>query len=124
MKPDDLARYPLLSHRVVPQDWMEWPDWFEAVGTSMPKRARLIHFDSYPLTLQAAVGGQGIALGWRRTTEGMIEEGKLLRPCSEFVSRPAEMSVYRNTGRGAHADTDKLIAWLSDEFAAETGLQG
>ncbi len=115
--PGGLLAFPLLSHRVVPQDWMEWTEWFEAVGVVEPRRVRLIHFDSYPLALQAAVAGQGIALGWRRTTEGMIAEGKLVRPCAEAVSRPGEISVFCNVMRGAHAETDKLVAWLSDELS-------
>lgn len=116
LTPTDLIKYPLLSHRVVPQDWMEWSDWFEAVGAKTGKRARLVHFDSYPLALQAAVAGQGIALGWRRTTEGMIGEGKLVRPCREFVSRPDELAVYRGPARAAHRDADLLVTWLSSEL--------
>ncbi|WP_299483794.1 LysR family transcriptional regulator [uncultured Roseibium sp.] len=114
----DLLNYPLLSHRVVPQDWMDWPAWFEATGITTSGKARRIYFDSYPVTLQAAVAGQGIALGWRRTTEGMIAEGKLVRPCSESVAQPAGISVYLGNARTTHADTGKLVSWLSDEFSA------
>ncbi|WP_227270436.1 LysR substrate-binding domain-containing protein [Roseobacter weihaiensis] len=117
VRPGDLVSYPLLSHSVVPQDWMEWQDWFESVGASLPKRPRIITFDSYPLALQAAVSGQGIALGWRRTTEGMIGEGKLIRPCDEFVARPTEISVFRGTARDQHPNTDQLLSWLSDELS-------
>lgn len=116
LRPDRLTDYPLLSHRVVPQDWMEWSVWFQAVGAAPTKPGRLIHFDSYPLALQAAVSGQGIALGWRRTTEGMIGEGKLINPCAESVSRPAEMSLFRGPARTTHPDADKLIAWLAEEL--------
>ena len=116
LKPSDLGEYPLLSHRVVPQDRMEWSDWFESVGATTGKRPRLVHFDSYPLALQAAVSGRGIALGWRRTTEGMIEEGKLIRPCLEFVSRPDEISVFRGPTRTTHRDADMLVTWLASEL--------
>lgn len=117
LAPEELADYPLLLHRVVPQDWMEWSDWFNAIGKPAPKRSRFSHFDSYPVALQAAVSGQGIALGWGRTTQIMIEEGKLVRPCKEFVSRPTEISVFRGTARSPHPETDKLFDWLSSELA-------
>lgn len=117
LRPDELAAYPLLSHRVVPQDWMDWPDWFEAVGATVPAKMHMIPFDSFPLVLQAAVSGQGIALGWRRTVDGMIAEGKLVRACAESVERPTEISVYRGSARGSHPDTGKLLAWLADEFS-------
>ncbi|MDJ0627481.1 MAG: LysR substrate-binding domain-containing protein [Rhodobacter sp.] len=117
IEPRYLIAHPLLSHRVTPQDWTDWPDWFEAVGQPVPHQARFIYFNSFPLVLQAAVAGQGIALGWRRTVEGMIDEGKLVRPCADTMPRPTELSIYAGAGRQLHPETDKLLGWLSDEFA-------
>lgn len=117
LDPDDLAAYPLLSHRVTPQDWMDWPDWFEEIGVAAQTSKRFKHFDSFPLVLQAAVAGQGVALGWERTVQGMIDEGKLIRPCKEFVMRPAELGVYQGSGGKLHPMTKPLLAWLSDELA-------
>ncbi|MEM7090943.1 MAG: LysR family transcriptional regulator, partial [Pseudomonadota bacterium] len=70
----------------------------------------------YPLVLQAAVAGQGIALGWGRTTEGMIAERKLIRPCNEMIARPTEISVLRGGSRHVHPNTDQLIEWLGEEL--------
>lgn len=114
---EELARRPLLSHQVLPQDWMDWRDWFAAVGQAAPKDGKLICFDSFPLVLQAAVAGQGIALGWRNTVSGLIADGKLVKVCKEAVFRPAEISVYRGARLGNHAETDALLAWLRDELA-------
>ena len=113
----ELAQYPLLSHQVLPQDWMDWPDWFAAVGHSTPKETRTTRFDSFPLVLQAAVAGQGIALGWRNTVSGLLTDGKLVRLCDEAVFRPTELSVFRGTRRGNHAETDALLSWLREELA-------
>lgn len=111
-----LSNHPLLAHSVAPQDWLDWSEWLAGVGVSLPARPRIVAFDSYPLALQAAVSGQGIALGWRRTTEGMIAEGKLIRPCREVLERPTEISVYRGARREEHPRTGDLIAWLEDEL--------
>ncbi|MFC6487527.1 LysR substrate-binding domain-containing protein [Nitratireductor sp. GCM10026969] len=113
---DSLSRFPLLSHRVVPQDWIDWPEWFNALGRRMPQEVRLVHFDSFPLVLQAAVAGQGIALGWRRTVDGMLAEGNLIRACDETIHRPTEISVFRGARRGNHAETQALLRWLELEF--------
>ena len=115
----DLAARPLLSHRVVPQDWMDWPDWFEAVGASVRTPDRLVLFDSFPLVIQAAVAGQGIALGWRRTVEAMLEEGRLIRPCEDAVERPTEISIYRGAGRVLHPLADALLSWLREELGGQ-----
>ncbi len=118
MEPHRLLTFPLLSHSVTPQDWMEWQEWFHHVGAKLPKRTRFVPFDSYPLALQAAVAGQGVALGWRRTTEDMIREGKLIRPCKNLVERAHELSVFLGTARDPHPATEQLLAWLSDELSA------
>ncbi len=118
LSPADLADHPLLCHRIVPQDWMDWPDWYAAIGLPAPRGARRIGFDSFPLVLQAAVAGQGIALGWGRTVAGLLADGKLAPVCAETVFRPTEISVFRGARRGGHGETDALLAWLRDEFAA------
>ncbi|POF34583.1 LysR substrate-binding domain-containing protein [Roseibium marinum] len=114
--PPDLHEFPLLSHRVIPQDWMDWPDWFDAVGMTSRQDGHPITFDNYPLVLQASVAGQGIALGWRRTVSSLLEEGKLIRPCEEVVRRPAEISVFRGIRPGNHRETQALLDWLQEEF--------
>ena len=119
LAPGDLARHRLLSHRVLPQDWMDWPDWFAALGLPVPRGLDPVGYDSFPLVLQAAVAGQGVALGWERTVAGLFEEGKLVRLCDEAVPRPTEISVFRGTRRGGHAETDALLAWLRTELGAD-----
>lgn len=112
----ELSSLPLLSHQVVPQHWMDWPDWFAAAGIEAG-RYRTVDFDSFPLVLQAAVAGRGVALGWRRTVEGLLKEGKLVRPCTEEIERPAELSVYRGSRRGKREDVQALAAWLREQLA-------
>ncbi|AJY46990.1 LysR substrate-binding domain-containing protein [Martelella endophytica] len=118
LSPADLVHYPLLTHQVLPQDWMDWPGWFDAIDRGFPRKPRITSLDSYPLVLQAAIAGQGIALGWRRTVSGLIESGQLQQVCAETVFRPAEISVFRGSRRGHHAETDALLAWLKEEFGA------
>ncbi len=118
LDPAALLSLPLLSHAVAPQDWMEWQDWFVRVGVDEARRPRLTPFDSYPLALQAAVAGQGVALGWRRTTEALIAEGKLIRPYTALVECPTELSVFRGPARQTHPQTEQLLDWLREELSA------
>ncbi|SFD97959.1 LysR substrate-binding domain-containing protein [Roseivivax sediminis] len=117
LAPASLLELPLLSHRVTPQDWFDWPDWLATAGLPHTSRLRKVSFDSYPLVLQAAVAGQGVALGWNRTVAGLIEDGKLRAACNLSVDRPSEISVFRGSRRGSHAAVDSLIAWLKAELA-------
>ncbi|BAQ68713.1 transcriptional regulator, LysR family [Rhodovulum sulfidophilum] len=117
LAPEALLERPLLSHRVTPQDWFDWPDWFAAAGLAGRPKPRIVCFDSYPLVLQAAVAGQGIALGWNRTVSGLIDDGKLTPACGFTVERPNEISVFRGTKRSNYAAVDRLIAWLRSELS-------
>ncbi|HAI30973.1 MULTISPECIES: LysR substrate-binding domain-containing protein [Thalassospira] len=116
---EDLPGHVLLSHRVVPQDWLDWDGWLDEVGATDIAHLKTKDFDSYPLVLQAAVSGQGIALGWQRTVEQMLDQGILIRPCAEQVFHPAGISVFRGL-RGQVSDpaTEALVAWLRAELCA------
>lgn len=116
LPPNEVGQFPLLVHAVTPQDWAGWDEWFENIGAVSFARPKYISLDSYPLVLQAAVAGQGIALGWSRTTEAMIAEGKLMKPCREKINRPTEISVFRGGARHVHPNTDQLIQWLREEL--------
>lgn len=112
----DIRHVTLLTHSVIPQEWFDWPDWFAMQGLSGLSKCRRVAFDSYPLVLQAAVAGQGVALGWRRTVDGLIKEGKLCPFGKVTLPRPSEISVFLGNKRTRHAAVNHLIAWLRSEL--------
>ncbi|MDE2981544.1 MAG: LysR family transcriptional regulator [Gemmatimonadota bacterium] len=70
---------------VLPNEgWATWEDWFAAAGRpeGTPRRAG---FDCYTYAVEAATGGQGIALGWRNLVERSIEAGALVALGEGFV---------------------------------------
>jgi LysR family glycine cleavage system transcriptional activator len=73
-------------------------------------------FDSYPLVLQAAAAGHGIALGWRRTAGKLIREGALIRPCEESVHLPHAISVYRERNADERVEVHALLGWLQEQL--------
>ena len=63
-----------------------WKDWFQAAGR--PERApRYVSFDNYVYSLEAAVEGQGIALGLRNFFDRHLESGTLLALGDGYVER-------------------------------------
>ncbi|ASJ70658.1 LysR family transcriptional regulator [Granulosicoccus antarcticus] len=112
----DLNEFTLLAHRVIPQVWMDWEAWFDALGAGPHKATRTLVFDNFPVVLQAAVAGQGVALGWGRSVEGLIAEGKLVRLCNESVHRADELSVYRGNRSDKEEAIEALLSWLRDEL--------
>ncbi len=118
MPVDKLGQFTLLAHRTVPQMWMDWEAWYQRMGVPVRRPCRTLDFDNFALVLQAAVAGQGVALGWRRSVEGLIADGKLVRVCSESVLRPGELSVYRGNRAGNAEGVEALVAWLQEELLA------
>lgn len=114
----ELAEHRLLHHRVQPQDWMDWDNWLEALGLDLRVGQGGVVYDSYPMMIQAVLEGHGIALGWRRTTELLLQEGAVIRPFGEQLSLPDTLSLYRAGGRDMRREARRLLAWLKEEFAS------
>ena len=119
--PLDLARLAderLLHHEAYPQDWLEWDDWLARLGLPLRVGGKGTVFDSYPIMIQAAVEGHGMAIGWRRTTENLLQSGALVRPYRESVPLPEGLSVYRRQTGPSRPEVDALLGWLKEELGA------
>ena len=80
----DLLEVPLLRLKS-----REWEHWFSALGIDAPIRGPV--FDDTELSLQAAMRGQGIALGRSSLVADKLRSGVLVEP---FVQRVAARSAY------------------------------
>lgn len=77
--------------------WATWQDWFESVAC--PAQPRYIGIDDYDYLLEAAVDGQGLALGWRYYVDRYLEAGTLVTVVDDFV-KPNRSCFARLTRRG------------------------
>jgi len=76
-----LQRLPLLHLR--PGQGSRWFDWagvFRGLGLVSPPPPGQLRFDNYTLLIQAAIAGQGVAIGWGHLVDGLVEQGLLCRP--------------------------------------------
>ncbi|MCZ6604610.1 MAG: LysR substrate-binding domain-containing protein, partial [Alphaproteobacteria bacterium] len=85
--PADLAGHTLLnldgtSHAVEDWDW-----WLAGAGAPPPAAGDMLGFDSYANVIQAAVDGQGLALGFSGIIDGLLAAGDLIRPLETALSR-------------------------------------
>ena len=113
---DDLDQHHLLHHKVHPQDWVEWDDWLKQLGQDQRVGYEGSVFDSYPIMIQAAIEGHGIAIGWRRTTETLLASGALVRPFAESVHLPDGLAVYQHQNGILRPKARKLLEWLQSEL--------
>jgi LysR family transcriptional regulator, glycine cleavage system transcriptional activator len=77
--PADLLAQPLLHlESPDPARWLDWPGWFRGQGVEGVARGRSLRLNNYPLVLQAALAGQGVALGWRPLVDDLLAAGQLV----------------------------------------------
>ncbi|NBB13226.1 LysR substrate-binding domain-containing protein [Pseudomonas sp. SLFW] len=113
---DDLHGHTLLHHDAQPVYQLEWDTWLATFGVDVPRQARGLAFDSYSLMLHAAVEGHGLAMGWRRTSQRMLDSGALIAPFTQSVHLDNALSVYHRHGQARREEASLLVAWLKAEL--------
>ena len=123
--PKDLSRHVLLhldDEKRWP--WLAWDVWFELVRAQGVKSVGTLRFSHYDQLVQAALDGQGIALGRSPLVDRWIKEGRLVRPFGKrFMSSPADSRAYFIVvpqGSGARPGISEFSRWLQREAQAGT----
>ena len=79
--PDALLEWPLLHLRGESScQWFDWSGLFRALHIPSTPAPGQLRFDNYTLLIQAAIAGQGVAIGWRHLVDALLEQQLLCRP--------------------------------------------
>jgi putative choline sulfate-utilization transcription factor len=120
----DVMRLPLLHlESSGPVRWMTWQDWARQQGTDgdsadqdgMPS----LSLGNYPLVIQAAVAGRGVALGWRPLVDGLLRDGQLAMPPVPELATPRGYYLVRPHGRESGRALDSLREWIVAQCAPQ-----
>ncbi len=68
-------------------EWMGWKTWLAKRGVVGFNRDQATTFNTYPLAVQAAKDGLGMALGWSHMVDHMLSSGELVRPLGNLEVR-------------------------------------
>lgn len=79
----NLANSALIEVSSAHTEWMNWHAWLDKVGAKPHRLERPLLFNSYPLSIHAAMDSMGVALGWGHLVDQMIAAGKLVRPLGD-----------------------------------------
>lgn len=111
-RPTDLARGVLL-HSDIEEDWAAW---FEAADLSPDGAPNGPILTDDATIVQAAVDGQGVALGRSRLVQTDLAAGRLIAPFD--VSLPASYSYWLVRAEDAVDDPiqTRLTAWFTEAF--------
>jgi LysR family glycine cleavage system transcriptional activator len=95
-EPNDLQYFTLIHLDWHAQDdmWPDWRMWLMAAKADKPDPARGLHFSQSIMTLQAAVDGQGVALGNTSLVSDDLAARRLVRPFDLSLRIPPEFAYY------------------------------
>jgi DNA-binding transcriptional LysR family regulator len=75
----EVARETLLHMDEVSDRWLTWSTWLKGCGATGTIGRPSLLYNSYSLLLQAALAGEGIALGWRGLVDPLLASGALVQ---------------------------------------------
>lgn len=115
---DALKEFPLLHLRGEgSNDWFDWSGVFRALGIAQAPAPGQLRFDNYTLLIQAAIGGQGVAIGWRHLIDDLLAQGLLCRPVvGTAISAYGYYVVLPQRKRRVQI-VQQFVDWLASEQA-------
>lgn len=97
--------------------WFDWAGLFRALNISSAPAPGQLRFDNYTLLIQAAIGGQGVAIGWRHLVDNLLEQGLLCRPIVASVHSPLGYHLLLPPRKRRGRMIERFVEWLMTEQA-------
>jgi DNA-binding transcriptional LysR family regulator len=115
--PAQLRRQVLLEFDDVSRPWLQWRDWLRDAGAGSAKPKGMLRFNQYDQVVQAALAGQGVALGRLELVRPLLEQGKLALASAlpPATSDYGYWLIGRRDESGADADVVAVGAWITAE---------
>ncbi|MEO6651323.1 MAG: LysR substrate-binding domain-containing protein [Ilumatobacteraceae bacterium] len=93
--------------------WMTWSGWLDQFGIQLRRQPGRVLFHNYPMVLQRALLGYGVALGWRPLVDEYVERGALVVVGPEVKSTRGYYVTWPS-GPPSSA-VQALVDWLTAE---------
>lgn len=97
---------------------VDWKAWLRHEGVTGSPRRRGMQFNTYPMVVQAAINGQGVALGWSYITNDFLRQGLLVRPVDTVLRTDLGYFLVSPSDSEAGADIAKFKSWVLAELDA------
>lgn len=115
--PGDLKHHVLL-HAVLSAErnaYVDWDAWLAAAGLANLRPKGSLYFNQYEQTIQAAVQGQGIALGIDTLVAGLLQDKLLVAPFPNALDETRNCYLVRSRHAASKPEVDTFVAWLCSE---------
>lgn len=117
--PDDLRRCTLLNLEGARHSSEDWVWWLEHFGETARSGLRIIEFDNYSNVVQAALDGQGVALGFSGLIDGLLARGSLVRALETEFNPGHHACLVTPDSRPSGKAAQKLADWIVEDASRE-----
>lgn len=101
---------------------VDWRVWLARQGVTGQPVRRGISLNSYPMVLQGAEAGRGIALGWAYITDAMLADGRLICPVGEPLETQNSYYVGASLGRVSTPAVASFFQWITEEISQDAAF--
>ncbi len=116
---ETLSDHPLIEVSSTHTEWMNWRTWLAHNGVGQADLVQSATFNTYPLAIQAAVDGLGVALGWGHLVDHLLQSGALVRPlANRDVRTDHGYFLLRAKDRPAFSERRIVENWLLEASAS------
>src|SRR6266487_2269719 len=121
--PQDLAHHTLLHFDYAGAEtmYMDWGTWLTALGISDLRPAGALHFSQYEQMIQAAISGQGVALGRQPLLNDLIESGALVAPFKQTLVGSRAYFIIESRFSAGKPHVREFAQWLLAEAGRDPG---
>lgn len=93
--------------------WISWDDWFIKQGLPTLKPKRRININHYSMVIQAALSGQGIALGWKSLIDSYLHTKSLVPVVNQILHTNYKFYIIEQDDELVrHKNIQPLRDWL------------
>lgn len=113
---DALLEWPLLHLRGESScQWFDWSGLFRALHIPSAPAPGQLRFDNYTLLIQAAIAGQGVAIGWRHLVDALLEQQLLCRPFEGAATSALGYFVVVPQRKRRGQMVQRFVDWVMEE---------
>lgn len=95
-----------------------WRDWFASFNVDFVDRGEGLRLNDYALVIQAAMAGEGIAIGWRHVTESLIKKRLLVPVLAQSWKTGEEFHLIWSDRTELSESAQQVRDWVIEEAKA------
>lgn len=114
-RPADLPLNPLIHLEEPYRPAASWEEWLLSAGVSTRRLTGGFRANDYVTVVQAALDGEGVALGWRHLVGGLIAAGRLVQVTPHRLVTGQSFHVVWPRGLALSENAGRVRDWLLSE---------